>query len=184
MNLLWEIDPKQKELDHWKVIASYIIYHKVQRFIEIGVYEGETLAKVLRSAAGQTVQEYYAVDMWALNPEWTKRIKTQEAWDQIYETTCKYIPEFPQLRLIRMDSKKAANIFPDGFFDFVYIDAAHSYEDCKADIEAWQSKVRSGGLFGGHDYRGRRFGVKQAVLEAFGEDGVTLEPCSTWIVKP
>ena len=179
--LQWEIDPSQKELDHWKVIASYILQHKVHRFIEIGVYEGATLAQILRSPAGQVVQEYYAIDSWTMHPEWLKRIKTQEAWDEIYTKTCKFIPEFPQLRLIKEASPKAASIFPDGFFDFVYIDAAHSYEACKADIEAWQPKVRAGGILGGHDYRGRRFGVKPAVLEAFGEGGVILEPCTTWI---
>jgi predicted O-methyltransferase YrrM len=36
-------------------------------------------------------------------------------------------------------------------FDLVFIDADHSYEECKADIEFWTPKVKPGGIVCGHD---------------------------------
>ena len=56
--------------------------------------------------------------------------------------------------------------FENESLDLVFIDGDHSYEGCKADIEAWLPKLRSGGVLAGHDYGHKRFpGVKQAVDE-------------------
>jgi hypothetical protein len=49
-------------------------------------------------------------------------------------------------------SVEAAKQFEDGYFDFVYIDANHTYESVIADLEAWYPKVRKGGMIAGHDY--------------------------------
>lgn len=37
--------------------------------------------------------------------------------------------------------------------DMVFIDADHSYEGCKADIEAWIPNLKAGGILAVHDYR-------------------------------
>lgn len=47
-------------------------------------------------------------------------------------------------------SPEAANRFPDGVFDIVYIDAEHDYESVKKDIEAWRPKAKH--VLAGHDY--------------------------------
>jgi hypothetical protein len=67
----------------------------------------------------------------------------------------------------------------DGSVDLVFIDADHSYEGVKADIEAWLPKVKVGGWIGGHDYKSPRFpGVERAVHERF--DQVEHGANSTW----
>jgi hypothetical protein len=66
-----------------------------------------------------------------------------------------------------MASVEAAKEVFDAWADFVFIDAAHSYEAVKADIAVWQPKVRTGGWFGGHDYHPSHPGVIRAVDEAF-----------------
>jgi hypothetical protein len=53
--------------------------------------------------------------------------------------------------------------------DFCYIDASHSYEDVKKDIDLYYPKVKLGGIFGGHDYCKREVGVRTAV-DKFGEE--------------
>lgn len=42
--------------------------------------------------------------------------------------------------------------FDDGFFDFVYLDAAHDYESVKKDIEVLYRKVKKGGIIQFNDY--------------------------------
>jgi predicted O-methyltransferase YrrM len=36
--------------------------------------------------------------------------------------------------------------------DLIFIDADHSYEGCKADIESWRVHLKAGGILCGHDY--------------------------------
>mmetsp|Transcript_22491 Transcript_22491/g.57990 ORF Transcript_22491/g.57990 Transcript_22491/m.57990 type:complete len:112 (-) Transcript_22491:197-532(-) len=67
---------------------------------------------------------------------------------------------------------EAVHQFDDGFFDFIYVDATHSYMDSKADVESWWPKLRVGGVMAGDDYfngyvdaAGQTFGVKDAVDE-------------------
>lgn len=52
-------------------------------------------------------------------------------------------------------------------FDFVFIDACHTYVNCKSDIEAWWPLVKVGGILCGHDYS--MDGVKLAVRDTFQE---------------
>jgi predicted TIM-barrel fold metal-dependent hydrolase len=49
-------------------------------------------------------------------------------------------------------SHEIAALYPDRFFDYVWIDAAHDYENVKRDIESWYPKLKSGGVLFGHDY--------------------------------
>lgn len=64
--------------------------------------------------------------------------------------------------LVKGDTSLISN-YPDGFFDFVYIDADHSYKAVKADLERCHPKVK--GWIMGHDYALRTEGVIKAVTE-------------------
>ncbi len=66
-----------------------------------------------------------------------------------------------------MATTSAAPLIPDGWADFIFIDAAHSYGAVRDDIRHWAPKVREGGWLGGHDYHPKFPGVIQAVNEAF-----------------
>lgn len=88
-------------------------------------------------------------------------------------------------RIIKMDSVAAAETFPAGALDLAFIDADHSYEGIKADIEAWRGKVAPGGWLGGHDYANTdprfAFGVTRAVDEMF--ESIELGANFTWWVR-
>ncbi len=77
------------------------------------------------------------------------------------------------------ESTKAAKSVADGWADFVFIDAGHSYAAVKADIAAWLPKVKPGGWFGGHDYHPKFPGVIRAVGEEFGAK-IALHPGHIW----
>jgi hypothetical protein len=100
------------------------------------------------------------------------------------------VTEFASARrkVCRMRSAEAAAQFPDRHFDFVFIDADHSYEGCKADIAAWEAKVKPGGWLCGHDYDNTHhpeFGVKRAVDEYCAARGLVLETGGnfTWFAR-
>lgn len=91
--------------------------------------------------------------------------------------------EFPEAcRMLWMPTAEAADLVEDGWADFVFIDAAHSYDAVRDDIARWQSKVRAGGWFGGHDYHSAHSGVIRAVDEAFGAR-VEVMPFWVWTVR-
>lgn len=54
--------------------------------------------------------------------------------------------------VINKSSVDAAGMFPDNHFDFIYIDADHSFVAVTADLNAWYPKVKPGGWILGHDY--------------------------------
>jgi hypothetical protein len=42
--------------------------------------------------------------------------------------------------------------FPEGYFDWVYIDTDHSYETTLAELRIAAPRIRAGGFIAGHDY--------------------------------
>ena len=80
----------------------------------------------------------------------------------------------------RTTSQEAAElIYNNGSLDFVFIDAAHDYENVIADIRAWYPKVKEGGVIAGHDYPDWP-GVKKAVDEYFGKSDI-VSKYKCWI---
>jgi hypothetical protein len=88
-------------------------------------------------------------------------------------------------RIMHMPSTLAAEMLQDESFDFVFLDADHSYKAVKEDIEAWGPKVRPGGWLCGHDYGKPALGVTQAVSEFVEATGLFLElgQNTTWFIK-
>lgn len=125
---------------------------------EIGVAFGENAELILDRSR---IRMLLLVDPWDYvpgeNPEgFGDAIKD---WGGCYNYCVRKLSRFAgRTTIIRSSSCDAAEWIKDGSLDFVYIDANHMSPYVDADIEAWYPKVRSGGVFGGHDYHN----VKQA----------------------
>ena len=76
-------------------------------------------------------------------------------------------------------SHEGAEWFKDGSVDCLFIDAGHSYEAVKKDIEAWLPKIKPNGIIAGHDYNSWA-GVKKAVDEKFGTPHKVENDC--WFI--
>ena len=69
-----------------------------------------------------------------------------------------------RVEFVHSTSVAAAEMFPDKMFDLVFVDADHSARAVFADLEAWEPKVKPGGVLSGHDYGSHNHpGVKPAV---------------------
>ena len=135
----------------------------LQRGAEIGVLEGALSEYLLRSFPELKL---YSIDPYVDYQEFEAN-RTQESLTQCEIVTREKLKKFGQRsQLIKEYSVQAAQRFADCSLDFVFIDAIHSYEAVKADIEAWFPKVRSQGLLMGHDISWD--GVADAVTE-FGK---------------
>jgi FkbM family methyltransferase len=158
--------------------------------VEIGVLRGEYSKIILeRWHKG----ELFLVDAWRHIGNYVdlNGRDDQYHYDCLVET-CKSIkPWQDRAHIVRMDSVKAASMFPDEYFDFIYIDADHSYEGVVRDIAAWWPKIKKGGLFCGDDYipedgdiwltvgqeppvYAGKFGVRKAVNEFISRNNLNL----------
>jgi len=88
--------------------------------------------------------------------------------------------ELEYINLLRCRSTQAARMFDDGSLFFVFVDGSHHYEDVKADLEAWEPKIRKGGIFAGHDHTDSFQGVLRAVAERW-TDGKTEQMGACWV---
>lgn len=150
--------------DHRDLMESLARDHGWRRGVELGVGRGLLLSRFLALGI-----EMVAVDMGVR----ADRRARQEV----------IAAENPKLcRMILRTTAEAAALVKDGWADFVFVDAGHSYDAAKEDIRLWRSKVRSGGWFGGHDYHPAHPGVIRAVNEAFGND-VDVLPFAVWTVR-
>lgn len=118
---------------------------------EIGVFRGEYSEVFLKNWQGKRI---YLVDAWKHLPG---MVDISNHSDENHEknfllTSEKIAPYKDKAFIIRKFSKDAARIFPDGYFDFVYLDAGHRYEDVMLDLKCWYPKVKVNGYIMGHDY--------------------------------
>lgn len=89
------------------------------------------------------------------------------------------------IELMIKSSLDASCNFPDGYFDFVFIDSSHEHEQTRAEILLWQRKVKDGGILAGHDYNIGHQGVMDAVNEALPNVQLeeTSEGFNVWYTK-
>lgn len=108
--------------------------------IELGVAEGIFSSRMLKSGKFQHV---YAVDAYDTPHHQT---------DQYKRALLNVGIEEPYT-LFRMTFEDALDLFPDDYFDFVYVDGfAHTGEEGGKTIYDWYTKVKPGGMLAGDDY--------------------------------
>ena len=146
------------------------------KMVEIGSYAGESSEIWAQSGVFDKI---VCVDAWMNGYDSSDYASntTELAEKKFDEIAAKY----PCIEKKKCDSITAAKDFEDGSLDLVYIDAMHTYDAVKTDIEAWLPKVRKGGIISGHDYQKGWDGVVLAVNEKFGKPEMTFED-SSWLV--
>jgi hypothetical protein len=173
-------------------LEEIISEEKYSKFLEVGVWRGQniiTIAKKFPNILCYAVDPYdYEQYIGKVNNNFIKpklfeskseRLLKNES-ERIFEETSSYQNRYNNFKLIRKSSVKAALDFENASLDLVFIDAIHTYESVKKDIETWLPKVRVGGCLSGHDYSVEFFGVIQAVNEKLGVDNIVIKSDATW----
>jgi|3_EtaG_2_1085321.scaffolds.fasta_scaffold09822_5 cephalosporin hydroxylase len=138
---------------------------------EVGVQAGTNFQLLLT----ENVKEAVAVDIWDKSETVAQNDQgySKETLEGLYINFVRHHMADARVKVFKGFSVDVAKVFPDGYFDFIYIDADHTYEGCLADLRAWYPKIKQGGIIAGHDYidivGGHNddvpFGVIQAVTE-------------------
>jgi hypothetical protein len=144
---------------------------------EVGVLRGY-FARHIRSIVEP--ERLHLIDPWGHDDESyrdAKIAKLHEAYETVQEN---FRDDIAGGRVIlhRDFSTRAARAFANHYFDWVYIDARHDYDNARADLLAFKDKVKPDGFILGHDFSNyrnpRAFGVVAAVREFTKTEGFDL----------
>ena len=128
---------------------------------EIGVDQGDFSAKIMQFTKPSKL---HLIDTWD-----TVRYNDIKA----RAVSSRFIKEINECKIVinRVKSIDAANQFPDGYFDWVYLDTTHSYIDTIKELYAYSEKIKTNGYIAGHDYTmgNWRKSLKYGVIEAVAE---------------
>ena len=170
---------------HSKALIEFIQKNNIKILAEVGIERGRLLRTILRSPCKDVIDEYWAIDPWKpLGMKYGEAIgrRTRRNWFDIFMRVSEYMVWFKQLRVLRMNSVDAANnIFPDKYFDLVYIDADHSTLAVLDDINAWIPKIKDSGYLAGHDYN--IGGVQKAVNQLLSPVDDMMYHSRSWLKK-
>lgn len=178
--------------------------HKVGA--EIGVFEGDNSISLIENLPG--LMTLCCVDPFKMYPEFKKSLYKQgkvfkadykevakkfksriqaldvifvDNWREPCQPALDYEPDKRLVQAWKHFSIDVAPLYPDEFFDFVFIDGNHAYEFIKADIEAWLPKVKIGGMLAGHDWIHKpKYGIIRAVKEIFGDKAKGNKRTKLW----
>lgn len=153
-----------------------------QFIIEVGSWKGKSTAALVEGI--DSTGEIVAVDAWVGVPDPQENLWYKDPEDA-YQTFLANMAEPIDkglLRVLRMQSELAAmTLLAEGLsWNFIFIDADHSYGGVKADITNYLPLVTHGGIMAGHDWG--QDGVTRAVQEAFGSK-MRHGPESIWYVE-
>lgn len=149
------------------------------RFVEVGSWLGRSACymgvEIVNSGKDIKLD---CIDIWYCNalPE----LKNEEVVVKgtLYKDFLRNIePLKPVITPIRMTSTEAHENYKDNSLDFVFIDADHTKEGVEADLLHWYPKVKSGGVFAGHDYDYESVG---AAVRSFFKKYEVISP-NTWV---
>jgi len=117
---------------------------------EIGVAWGAFSTELLASR----LDTLYCIDNWAQRARPRGRRQPWGTSANMRKAIQALKPFGQRAKLWRQESGAAAEALQHRGIqlDFVYIDADHSYEAVRRDLELWWPLVRQGGILAGHDY--------------------------------
>lgn len=133
---------------------------------EVGVAEGMFSKQIMDWGT----QELYLIDRWEQVEDQKGDASYIHEWHennlmQVMSRMAIYDNRPQKYVILQGESTEMVKYIPDNYLSMVFLDADHSYEGVKADLEAWFPKLVTGGVMSGHDYLNEGYGVKRAVEE-------------------
>jgi Methyltransferase domain len=182
----------------WRIARARLSLSSRSRFLrqmpkdgvcaEIGVFRGEFSREILRVTKPR---ELHLIDGWWLVEdemfaEWQEHERVAilgSAHGEVDALAARH----PECTVHVANDLDVLPTFPDGYFDWVYLDSSHEYEHTVEELEILRHKT---GLISGHDWHEdtshEHHGVCKAVVEFCDRYGWRLkaaDPWGQWLVR-
>jgi hypothetical protein len=161
--------------------------------VEIGVQRGDFSAQILEIVKPRRL---HLVDCWQYQNDEVYDNDSANVSDNIQSEYMQIVidrfkKQIGESRIIihHQFSDIVVEEFSDNYFDWIYIDANHSYDAVKKDLQLYYPKVKNGGLICGDDYIDYGYyGVIAAVNDFVSENHLKInyltdEKTPSYIIK-
>jgi predicted O-methyltransferase YrrM len=141
--------------------VEYLKSKDVKRILEIGAFKGESTV-IFKEILGED-SVVITIDPFQRMFDKNDVIDTQDLTlvEQVFNSNTL---DHENIGKMKFYSQDISDMFADGYFDAIYVDGLHTYNQVRLDINKYKSKVKSGGLITGHD---RVIPVTQDQLDLF-----------------
>ena len=117
--------------------------------LEIGVASGWNMNFFLEKISQLDLT---GIDPYLPFTDWNDLVHTQDLMSSQYQAALKNISKYQnRSRILRSKSEDIYNMFNDNHFDYIFVDGGHTYDAVLRDCINYYPKLRSGGIFSGHD---------------------------------
>jgi Methyltransferase domain len=134
---------------------------------ELGVFKGD-FSKVLLDCG--KFDQLYLVDPFSGSIQsGDKNGNNVEVHDgeSLFSSVSKRFEYVNNVFITRQRSHEFLSIFCDNFFDFIYIDTTHQYDQTVLELELSYKKIKNNGIIAGHDYHPQMFGEVVNAVQFF-----------------
>lgn len=119
---------------------------------EIGVWEGGFSQVILDVTQPK---ELHLIDPWEVQPDYANtafgKDKNTAKMARLFQTVTDLFDGDDRVTIHRQMSDAALASFPDGYFDWVYLDGNHNYDVITNDLRLALAKVKPNGMIAGDD---------------------------------
>lgn len=147
---------------------------KNSTIVEVGVWKGNFSKQIWDISKPNLL---VLVDSWIYNEKIRgcapqvdgEEPLSQRFFDQAKNDTYNKFANNPNVHILDLSSLDAASNYKDNFFDYVYIDAEHTYEAVSKDLNFWYPKLKKNGILFGDDYYWREEDDSLSLHRAYQE---------------
>ena len=130
---------------------------KNSKLVEVGVWKGDFSKQIWNISNPNLL---VLVDSWTFDEKVRgcapqvngEEPLNQNFFNQAKKDTYKKFENFQNVHILDLNSLDASSNYEDNFFDYIYIDAEHTYEAVSSDLKAWYPKLKKNGTLFGDDY--------------------------------
>ena len=180
-----------------EIIALYRISANLPdnaKILEIGSYRGRS-SNAIGHAIYKSNKELYCLDIWKdYNVSKESALRCDSNTHNIEPTDFGVLKDFlkntnwfsDNLRILKGSTSMFKDLLPNNFFDLIFIDGAHDYDNVYFDIKQALVSLKAGSILCGHDYHSQGVGVIKAVNELVFQNPntrshATIPETSLWI---